>query len=294
MWFSILVMAALTSPPSQKQLAVRIRELTHQMLVSQTDAEGAAISKEIMDIYAKHGVPTTSQVGDEAAYDFVFFVMSQPRSFQKEVLARIDAPGVASELPLDAVTFIRTRFRLDGIKEESKSKPSTNPSLRDEINNLYESDQAVRQKGGFDLKRLAETDRAHTERLQAILKEWGVPTYAMVGSEAAGHFVIMIQHQSPQMRELVLPVLKADVEMGQADPESYALVYDLSQVDKGAKQRYGERLVCQSGGLLHEAPIGDKEHVNERRAEIGLMRVELYSYLVSVMMPQICSATPAR
>jgi hypothetical protein len=58
---------------------------------------------------------------------------------------------------------------------------------------------------------------------------------------------------------------------------------------RGKKQRFGERLVCQSG-KLHEAPIEDEEHVNQRRAEIGLMRIELYSYMVARMMPQMCSA----
>lgn len=38
-----------------------------------------------------------------------------------------------------------------------------------------------------------------------------------------------------------------------------------------------------------ESPIEDEEHVNQRRAEIGLMRVELNSYLVTQTMPQTCS-----
>jgi hypothetical protein len=289
MLFPILVIASMTVPVPNQPLAAHIREMTTQMLLSQTDSEGAAIDKDVQDIYAKHGLLATSEVGDEAAYDFIFLLMGQPRTFQTEVLRRLEQPGVDRNLPPDAVTFFRTRFRLDGIKAGSQDKPPSAPALRDTINKLYESDQAARQKEGFDPKRLADADRGHTEQLQTIVKEQGVPTFAMIGPEAAGHFVIMIQHQSPQMRDLVLPALRADVEAGQADPESYALVYDLSQVDKGKKQRFGERLVCQSG-KLHEAPIEDEEHVNQRRAAIGLMRIELYSYLVARMMPQMCSA----
>ncbi len=289
MLFPTLVIALITVPVPNQPLAAQIRGMTTQMLLSQTDSEGAAINKDVQDIYTKHGLLATSEVGDEAAYDFVFMLMGQPRAFQTEVLRMMEQPGVDRNLPPDAVTFFRTRFRLDGIKAESQDKQPSAPALRDTINKLYESDQAARQKEGFDPKRLADTDRVHTEQLQMIVKEHGVPTFAMVGPEAAGHFVIMIQHQSPQMRDLVLPALRSDVDAGQADPESYALVYDLSQVDKGKKQRFGERLVCQSG-KLHEAPIEDKEHVNQRRAEIGLMRVELYSYFVARMMPQMCSA----
>jgi hypothetical protein len=289
MLFFLLAMGLTTSPVPDQALAARIREMTNQMLLSQSDSEESAIDKAVQEIYARHGLLATPEVGDEAAYDFVFLLTNQPRAFQTEVLRSLELPGVEHRLPTDAVTFFRTRFRLDGIKSKSQDKPPSNLALRDAINKLYESDQAARQKEGFDPERLAATDRMHSEQLQAIFKKYGVPTFDMVGPEAAGHFVIMIQHQSPQMRDLVLPALRAGVEAGQADPESYALVYDLSQLDKGKKQRFGERLVCQSG-KLHEAPIEDEEHVNQRRAEIGLMRIELYSYLVARIMPQMCSA----
>jgi len=46
---------------------------------------------------------------------------------------------------------------------------------------------------------------------------------------------------------------------------------------------------------LHEAPIKDKTHVDQRRPELGLMRVDLYARLTAKMMPQFCpSLTPKR
>ena len=51
---------------------------------------------------------------------------------------------------------------------------------------------------------------------------------------------------------------------------------------------YGENLVCNAGEKLHEAPIEDEPHVNQRRAELGLIRMELYARLVEETMPQIC------
>ncbi|HTS10806.1 MAG TPA: DUF6624 domain-containing protein [Candidatus Limnocylindrales bacterium] len=99
----------------------------------------------------------------------------------------------------------------------------------------------------------------------------------------------MIQHQPARFRAEVLPKLKANVEAGQADPESYALVYDRSQRDAGKPQFYGEQLECNSGEKMHEAPIDDAAHVNQRRAELGLIRVELYAQIAAEMMPQFCS-----
>ena len=289
----IFVIGWLTLPSLDQSLAARIRDMTNRALLGQSESEEAAINKEVRDIYVQYGLLSASQVGDEAAYDFIFLLTGQPRSIQREALGKIDKNGKGFDVPADAITFLRARLRLEGIKNESRTKPPSELPLRDENNRLYQSDQAVRQQEGFDPEKLAETDRRHAEGLRRILQEHGLPTYSMVGPEAAGHFVVMIQHQSPQMRDLVLPALRAGVEKGQADPESYALVYDLTQIDKGKKQYFGERLICQSGEL-REAPIEDEEHVNQRRAELGLMRIELYSYLVSRIMPQMCSATPPR
>jgi hypothetical protein len=106
----------------------------------------------------------------------------------------------------------------------------------------------------------------------------------MVGPEAAGEFVTMIQHQPARFREEVLPTLKAEVDIDEADPESYALVYDRSQRDLGKKQLYGEQLECKVGERMHEAPIEGEFHVDQRRAELGLIRVELYARMLAEEM----------
>ena len=115
----------------------------------------------------------------------------------------------------------------------------------------------------------------------------------MVGPQAASDFVTMIQHQSPEFRRKVLPKLKANVDAGQADPGSYAMVLDRSQTDAGKKQMYGENLTCDNEHPeLHIGPIEDEDHVNQRRAAIGLIRLELYAQLVVAMSPNICPAAP--
>jgi hypothetical protein len=103
----------------------------------------------------------------------------------------------------------------------------------------------------------------------------------------------MIQHQSPDFRMKVLPKLKANVKAGQADPGSYATVFDRSQTDAGKKQMYGENLTCDSEHpTLHTGPIEDERNVNQRRAAIGLMRLELYVQLVVAMTPNVCPTAP--
>src|SRR6266481_1699365 len=113
----------------------------------------------------------------------------------------------------------------------------------------------------------------------------------MVGVQAAASFVTMVQHQSPEFRRQVLPKLKANVEAGQADPGYYTMVYDRSSRDAGRNQLYGQNLECDGEDkALHETPIEDEEHVDIRRAQVGLMRVELYARTVIELSPSVCPA----
>jgi len=98
----------------------------------------------------------------------------------------------------------------------------------------------------------------------------------------------MVQHQPPAFREAVLPKLKANVDAGQGEPASYATVYDRTQGDQGKNQLYGQNFVCSSGKALDAAPIDDASHVNARRAEMGLMRLELYARFVREHSPNVC------
>jgi len=100
-------------------------------------------------------------------------------------------------VPPDAVLYCEARTRQEWVKAQAKRHPPTLPALRDQIQRLYASDQAARQTEGFE--------------------KHGVPTYEMVGVEAASMFVAMVQHQSPALRRRVLPRLKARVDAGQAD-----------------------------------------------------------------------------
>jgi len=271
-------------------LTARIKQLFQTVLTTESDKEEATAKAEAKEIFAKHGLPTIAEVGEEAAYEFIVLTTTyqQPREFQAQVLAKAKEAAARHDLPPDAVTFYEARLRVEKAKEEASTKAPTNPDLRDEIERLAKTDQAVRQQEGFDRKKMMETDQRNAAALQAIFDKYGVPTYAMVGPGAAGAFVVMVQHQPPQLRLQVLPKLKANVDAGQADPGSYALVYDRSQRDLGRKQLYGEQLECNEGGKLQEAPMEDEAHVNQRRAELGLMRVELYAWLVEQTMPQFC------
>ncbi len=300
----ILILLFGTSLPPQGEanrpvdpvLSAKIESLFQTVLTTDDDSKEALAVSQAKDIYTERGLASISEVGDLPAYEFVVLLASQkqPMEFRAQVLSKMRDAAVRGEIPSDAATFYEARLRLDKIMEETKTHPPRNPALRDEIERMYMVDQAVRQQKGFDPQKMAETDRQNSAPLQAILNKYGVPTFSMVGPQAAGEFITMMQHQSAGFRQQVLPKLKGNVAAGQADPQSYALVYDRSQSDLGKKQLYGENLVCKAGERLHEAPIEDESHVNERRAELGLIRMELYARLVEENMPQFCPPAEPR
>jgi hypothetical protein len=283
--------AAKTTPrASDAALTAKIQELFHTILTTDDDAQEAAARASVLDIYKDRGLPSITQVGDEPAYEFVVLLASDKISSDllAQILSKIKDAAARGELPADAAVYFQARMRIDVAKKTAEARTPANLALRDQIESLSKVDQAVRDQQGFDAAKMEAADRANAAPLRAILRTYGVPTFAMVGPQAAGDFVIMIQHQPAEFRQQALPKLKAAVDAEQADPGSYALVYDRSQSDLGRKQLYGEQLVCAAGEKMHEAPIEDEPHVNQRRAELGLIRVEIYARIAAAMMPQFC------
>ena len=92
----------------------------------------------------------------------------------------------------------------------------------------------------------------------------------------------------PSQNEALTAKLKVNVELGQAEPGTYATVYDRTLRDQGKNQLYGQQLECASGKVLEVAPIDNEKTVNIRRAVLGLIRIELYARLVRLHSPDFC------
>ena len=291
---SYLLMSVLVlgPQPSDPGLAARIAGLLHTVITTDNESEERVATAEARQQFLDRGLPTVADVGDEAAYEFVVLICTYgPADVQVAVLTKAKRAVSRHELAPDAERYCEARLRLDRVKARAAAHPPTNTALRDEIERLYPTDQAVRQQKDFDSTRMQSVDREHAAALQAILDRYGVPTYAMVGTSAAAHFVVLLQHQAPELRTKALPKLKRNVDAGQADPESYAMMYDRSRRDAGLKQRFGESLECTpQNPTLHEAQIEDELHVNQRRADLGLIRIELYTQILIETSPPICSA----
>jgi hypothetical protein len=288
-------LVALEVEPNDPDLATRIPLLLHSFLAADDGQQGAAAIAEARQIFLRRGLPTVAEVGDEAAYEFVVLTCSPgPGEFQARVLADAKRALARRAVPPDAVLYCEASVRREKVKARVQLRLPTHPALRDEIRRLYVTDQAVREAKDLDLAKMAQEDRGHEGPVRAIFEKHGVPTYDMVGIEGASMFVVMVQHQSPELRRQVLPKLKANVMAGQADAADYAMVYDRSAREAGRKQRYGQNLECDAESpALHETPIEHEEDVDARRARIGLLRVALYARMVTESSPALCPGAAA-
>ena len=271
----------------QPALTEQIRQLVHTALVTEDGSKQKAARAEAQKIFRERGLLTIAEVGDEASYGLVYLTCSPQVSVQAKQAA------LRHEVPADAAVWCEAHLRQEKMKSEADRQPPENPALRDRILAIYGPDQAVRQKAD-DMAAMFRTDAENKAVLETIFEQQGVPTYAMTGSAAASAFVVMVQHQAPEFRLKVLPKLKANVEAGQADPGSYAMVYDRAQSDVGGKQLYGENFTCDAANpKLRTGPIEDEAHVDERRAQLGLMRLSFYAQRIVGDGQAACTALAA-
>jgi SAM-dependent methyltransferase len=132
-------------------------------------------------------------------------------------------------------------------------------------------DQAMRRgrvRGGQWDRRL---DEQHAARMRDIVVQHGWPGYALVGRQGAQAAWLLIQHafEDRAFQRQCLALLEEAVARGDADARHLAYLTDSVRLGEGRPQVYGTQYM--NGSLW---PIEDREHVDERRAAIGLVPLE--------------------
>ncbi len=163
------------------------------------------------------------------------------------------------------------------------------PEIAKEIKKMRDEDQKNRikwagmvKKGKNDTDKFKEftkeiiaVDRQNTARMREIIAEHGWPTYDRVGEGPSNNAWLIIQHadRNPLFQAKCLPLLKAAVEAGQANPSNYAYLYDRVQVAQGRKQLYATQSSTNNGltkGQFYA--LEDESNVQVRREEMGITR----------------------
>lgn len=120
----LTVHALAQSTPATKSgtdhaLTAKIERCFHDSLVNEDDSKEVAKAK---DLYERIGLPALSQVGDQAAYEFVVLLASDrlPMAFRSQVLVSVKRETARHELPADAATFYEVRLHLEQLKQEAE------------------------------------------------------------------------------------------------------------------------------------------------------------------------------
>jgi hypothetical protein len=150
------------------------------------------------------------------------------------------------------------------------------PELAAELMDMGEKDQAIRKElkpGPLDkalLDRMQKEDAVREQRLAAIIDAKGWPTSSMVGHEAAHNAWLIAQHAPPALLKRWLPLMQVAADKGEMAPRSLALSIDRDLTNDGKKQRYGSQAETNADGKTVMLPIEDPEHLDQRRAAMGM------------------------
>lgn len=145
-----------------------------------------------------------------------------------------------------------------------------NQPLADALLSLAEADQAMRMKViNAEAEWDDSVDQLSQARLKKIVADMGWPTISMVGAEASHAAWLLVQHAPDlQFMEYCLKLMEALPER-EVSRANIAYLQDRVLMMNGKPQIYGTQFLDVGKGM-QAYPIEDREHVDERRARVGL------------------------
>jgi len=130
------------------------------------------------------------------------------------------------------------------------------------------------QENKSDREKLHKLFDKSTATLCDILKENGWPTAATVGPEGtSAAFYILRNGGTFEMQRDLLPVIVAAIKKDPSQKAEFAGLFDRLRVSAGMKQLFGTQAVSK-GGFLIVYPVEDEKHLDARRAEFGLPKMD--------------------
>lgn len=186
------------------------------------------------------------------------------------------------------IILVLLLLTIGGAAEQSSTDRSTGrpefAAVRTELLTIVESDQKYRvaynelarthpvpnAEMRTLIRNMQEADAANLPKLEALLAQHGWLGPDDVGPDASGAFFLVIQHSNLTTQKKYLPVMREAVKAGKARGSSLALLEDRIELHEGRPQIYGSQLRTDGGGAFYVQAMIDPDHVDERRAAVGL------------------------
>jgi len=174
-------------------------------------------------------------------------------------------------------------WRLDRVPDGSKVTLATGlpeqnytqeiRALRQQLRSMVTEDQDARL--AFDLARAGAIDEKNRPELLRIFDRYGWVTNSLAGKDASHDFWLLVQHQTPEIQQQLLPALEKAANDGNASMSDYAYLYDRVQMGLGKPQHWGSAAKCENGKpVLY--PVDDPSGLDARRKELFLMPIGEY------------------
>jgi hypothetical protein len=174
-----------------------------------------------------------------------------------------------------------------GSVQANKEKQEANYDrpLMAKLDSIFEEDQglrneiaAVEAKYGRDSKevkahfqRIWIADSLNQIKVVRVLDERGWLGPDVVGPTGNSALFLVIQHADTATQEKYLPMMRDAVKRGNAKGNHLALLEDRVLLRNGKPQRYGSQIGRNMDtGTYYLSPLEDPDHVDERRASVGL------------------------
>jgi uncharacterized protein DUF6624 len=187
------------------------------------------------------------------------------------------------------LTLCTLLFLSNAHAQDAPKLPVKEPALRVELLQRVEQDQAIRNElisHGIKspdkaiLARMEAIDAANTERMKAIVNQYGWPGPELVGRDASEAAFLLVQHANLAFQEQMLPLVEKAYRNGGLSGQDYALLLDRVRVGEGKPQVYGTQVKEWNGQEPVLRAIEDEANVDKRRAEVGLPTLAEYRELL--------------
>jgi hypothetical protein len=110
-----------------------------------------------------------------------------------------------------------------------------------------------------------------------ILDQYGWLGPDKIGAAGNQTLFLVIQHSETPIQQKYLPMMREAVKNKNAKGSSLALLEDRVALREGRKQIYGSQLSTDNAtGITTLLPLEDPDHVDERRASVGLQPLADY------------------
>ncbi len=159
----------------------------------------------------------------------------------------------------------------------------THPKLAVELFHIFVKDQYARGYGlKFPDKSTMDIDSINQIRMEQIIKEYGWPTYTMLGKVAADGAFMIIQHSKPEIQKKYIETLRILADKKETSQSSVALLWDRILVNDHRYQLFGTQVFQTQDPITHKIskygyyPIEDEANVDVRRKEMGLIPLKDY------------------